>query len=57
MAKFKDWLPFDEMVRRSGEIARATVLAKGTQSSYPKRKELSPSLFTNDVPRDRLLPT
>ena len=57
MAKFKDWLSFDEMVRRSGEIARVTVLATGTQSSYPKRKELPPSLFSSNVPRDKLLST
>nr|XP_058961430.1 ribokinase-like [Pocillopora verrucosa] len=56
MAKFKD-LPFDEVVRRSGEIARATVLAVGTQSSYPTKKELPPSLFSNTVSRDRISST
>ena len=56
MAKFKD-LPFDEVVRRSGEIARATVLAVGTQSSYPTKKELPPSLFSNTVSRDRIFST
>ena len=56
MAKFKD-LPFDEVVRRSGEIARATVLAVGTQSSYPTKKELPSSLFNNTVSRDRISST
>ena len=56
MAKFKK-LPFDEIVRRSGEIARASVLAPGTQTSYPKRKELSPSLFSDHVPRNRFSST
>lgn len=56
MAKFKD-LPFDEVVRRSGEIARATVLAVGTQSSYPTKRELPSSLFSNSVSRDRLSST
>ena len=46
-------LPFEEIVRRSGEIARATVLAPGTQTSYPTREELSPSLFNDYVPRGR----
>ena len=45
-------LPFEEIVRRSGEIAKTTVLARGTQISYPTRKELPPSLFNDYVPRD-----
>jgi len=56
MAKFKE-LPFEEIVRRSGEIARISVLAPGTQTSYPKRKELCSSLFTNYVSRSRLSST
>ena len=56
MAKFKD-LPFEEVVKRSGEIARATVLAVGTQTSYPTKKELPFSLFSNSVSRNRLSST
>lgn len=53
MAKYKK-LPFEEIVRRSGEIARTTILSPGTQTSYPKRKELPPSLFSENVPKGRM---
>ena len=56
MAKFKK-LPFEEIVRRSGEIARASVFAPGTQLSYPNRNELCPTLFSDNVPRSRMSST
>lgn len=56
MAKFK-MLPFEEIVRRAGEIARTSVLNPGTQSSYLSKKELSPSLFSELVQRGRGIST
>lgn len=56
MAKFK-MLPFEEIVRRAGEIARTSVLNPGTQSSYLSKKELSPSLFSEIVQRGRGIST
>lgn len=56
MAKFK-MLPFEEIVRRAGEIARTSVLKPGTQSSYLCEKELCPSLFSEFVQRGRVIST
>ncbi|XP_031554059.1 ribokinase-like [Actinia tenebrosa] len=46
LAKFKN-LSFQEMVRRSNEVARTTVFKRGTQTSFPTRDSLPPSFFSN----------
>jgi len=38
-------LSLEEMMRRSCEIATCTVLKEGTQTSFPQRADLPPSLF------------
>ena len=55
MAKFKE-LPFAEIVRRSNEVARLSVLSLGTQTSYPTKGSLPGELFSHKV-RERLKST